>query len=128
MLGGASAVIHYTPTVITSSSLTVGNGGALVLMTPSSGLISAASNGEDGGETDHHHHQQADGQEDEASTANNADHSPIHLPSTAFLNTHISKSVVFDRTLTVHIRIILLVLSYFALVLLYNVMCNPSPL
>ncbi|XP_032779626.2 box A-binding factor isoform X2 [Daphnia magna] len=103
ILGGASAVIHYTPTVITSSSLTVGNGGAVVLMTPSSGLITTAGNGEDDGETDQqHHHHQADGQEDEASTANNADHSPIHLPSTAFLNTHISNLPPLEPVVMMH--------------------------
>ena len=91
-------MIHYTPTVITSSSLTVGNGGAVVLMEPSGLITAVTSNGaEDENQQHHHHHhhqqQQVDGGEDEASASNNADHSPIHLPSTTFLNTHISKSV-----------------------------------
>jgi hypothetical protein len=96
-VGGASAVIHYTPTVITSSSLTVGNGGAVVLMEPSGLITTVASNGAEDEDQQqhhhHHHHHQADGGNDEASASNNGDHSPIHLPSTTFLNTHISKSV-----------------------------------
>ncbi|XP_057371509.1 box A-binding factor-like isoform X2 [Daphnia carinata] len=102
LLSGTSAVIHYTPTVITSSSLTVANGGALVLMTPSSGLISTAGNDEDVGEADQQHHHQVDGQEDEASTANNADQSPIQLPSTTFLNTHISNLPPLEPVLMMH--------------------------
>jgi len=98
-VGGASAVIHYTPTVITSSSLSVGNGGAVVLMEPSGLITTVTSNGAEDEDQQHHHHHhhrhhhQGDGGNDEASAGNNADHSPIHLPSTAFLNTHISKSV-----------------------------------
>lgn len=75
MLGGGSAVIHYTPAVISSTT-----SGAVVLMEPSAiltggGVVEVET---EHGEADpNSHHQQQ--------------HSPLHLPSTAFLNTHISK-------------------------------------
>ncbi|EFX78970.1 hypothetical protein DAPPUDRAFT_305027 [Daphnia pulex] len=105
-VGGASAVIHYTPTVITSSSLTVGNGGAVVLMEPSGLITTVTSNGAEDEDQQqhhhHHHHHQADGGNDEASASNNGDHSPIHLPSTAFLNTHISNLPPLEPVVMMH--------------------------
>ncbi|XP_046446838.1 box A-binding factor-like isoform X3 [Daphnia pulex] len=106
-VGGASAVIHYTPTVITSSSLTVGNGGAVVLMEPSGLITTVASNGAEDEDQQqqhhhHHHHHQADGGNDEASASNNGDHSPIHLPSTTFLNTHISNLPPLEPVVMMH--------------------------
>ena len=84
--GGGSAIIQYTPAVVTSSSVTIGSG-AVVLMEPSALITSsAASHGDE--ETDHQHHQI-----DQEASVHNADHSPIHLPSPAFFNNHISKSV-----------------------------------
>ena len=107
MLGsGANAVIHYTPTVI-ASSLHGGSGGAVVLMDPSSSALITAVSGTGDDESEHKH--QAGQQE--ASSGNDAEHSPIHLPSTAVLNTHISKSVYKNNTLHNSIKVQLAVVN-----------------
>ena len=84
MLGGGShQVIHYTPAVISSSA-----SGAVVLMEPSAVLGDhqvVVAESDDG--TDRHGNPGSSQQQQQ--------HSPLHLPSATFLNTHISKSVSF---------------------------------
>ena len=83
--GGASAVIHYNPSIISTSSSSALIGGTVVLMEPSSSTSTGAVNSAVIINVN---------SEPETPGSNNGsghDHSPINLPSTASLYTQISK-------------------------------------